>query len=80
MNTTTSAVATAAIVGAGRWAEGKPIDLRIAIGATVFAVGLSLIGNSNQELASKLALMVLIVTMFKYVPTIGRKTGLSRGK
>lgn len=78
MNTTTSAVATGVIVGAGRWSEGKPLDLRIAIGATVFAVGLSLIGNANQELASKFALCVLIVAMFKYVPSIGKKTGLAK--
>lgn len=80
MNTTTSAVATGVIVGAGRWSEGKPLDLRIAIGATVFAVGLSLIGGANNVLAQRIALLVLIVAMFKYVPSIGRKSGLSKGK
>lgn len=76
MNTTTSVVATGAVVVAGRFAEGKPVDIKIAIGAAAFALGLSLIAGANEQLASRFGTLVLVVAMFTYVPTIAKKTGL----
>jgi len=78
MNTTTSVVATGVIVIAGRWANDKPIELRIVIGAGAFALGLSLLSGADPELASKFALLVLIVALFRYGPHIMNKVGLTK--
>lgn len=70
MNTTTSVVATAAIVTAGRWSEGKGIELKVAIGATTLGIFLAVLDSANEQFASQLALLVLIVALFRYVPSI----------
>lgn len=73
--TTTAAVATAVIVTAGRFSQGKPIDVGIAIGAGAFAIGLSLISAADEKIARQFAFMVLFLAMVLYLPSIVEKLG-----
>lgn len=74
-NTTTAVVATAAIVAAGRWAQEKPIDVSIAIGAAAFGIGLSLIAAADAKIASQFAFMVAFLAAVVYLPSLVDKIG-----
>lgn len=75
MNTTTSVVATASIVTVGRMSAGKPMDVKIVVGAGFLTLGLVVLPD---ELAAKFAFMILIVASFTYVPSIANKAGLTK--
>ena len=77
MSPTNSAVLTAGLTITGRWAQGKGPTFKLAIGAFVYTIILSLIWDANQELASQMALLVLISAAFLYVPPIVKKLGYS---
>lgn len=76
MTTTTSVVATATLVVAGRLAQSKPVDVKIAVGAGALAVSLSVLNSASSELASRFALLILVIAAYLYVPSIAKKTGL----
>jgi hypothetical protein len=78
MNTTTSAVMTGAIVYGGRWAQSKPIDIKVAIGTAGIAIILSLLAQTNEKLAQQFGLLILIGASFVYLPTMVEKLGLSK--
>lgn len=78
MNTTTSAVTTGAIVYAGRWAQGKDLDIKVAIGTAGIAIILSLIAQSNEKLAQQFGLLILLAAAFAYLPTLVNKLGLDK--
>lgn len=61
MNTTVWAVGTSAIVVAGRWATGKPLDIKLVVGLGAYAISLSLVSNIDAEIASKLSAMVFFM-------------------
>lgn len=73
-----SAVLTGVVVSTGRWANGKSLDMRVFVGAAVFAVGLAVINSQNQRLASQFALLVLVAAVFAYGPAIVKKLGLTK--
>lgn len=75
----TTVVATAVVVYAGRTAQEKPIDIRIAVGAGAFAIGLTLLSNADEKLARQFGWMVLLAACFMYLPDIFKKTGLIGG-
>jgi hypothetical protein len=77
MSPTNSAVLTAGVTITGRWAQGKGPTFKLAIGAFVYAIMLSLVWDANEQLASQLALLVLISAAFLYVPAIVKKLGYS---
>ena len=77
MNTTNAAVATGIIVTAGRWSEGKGIDLKVAIGVTVFALGLALLSGANEKLAQQFSVLVLVTALLRYTISITKGIGLS---
>jgi hypothetical protein len=77
MSPMNSAVLTAGITITGRWAQGKGPTFKLGIGAFVYAIILSLLWDANQELASQMALLVLISAAFLYVPAIVKKLGYS---
>ncbi len=79
MSIVTPVAATAAIVIAGRMSQGKPVDIKIAIGTGAYVLGLSLIGYANDGLARQFAILVLVLAAFRYVPDIAKSTGLSGG-
>lgn len=70
MNTTTSTVLTFTLVTAGRWSEGKGIELNIAIAAVTLGLMLSVLADSNQGFAEKVGLLVLVAAAFRYVPRL----------
>lgn len=78
MDITTSVVATGAITAAGKWANGDSLDVKLAIGVGAFALILTLIAQANEKLASQFALLVLLLAMFRYVPGIASKVGLTK--
>lgn len=78
MNTTTSAVMTGAMVYAGRWAQGKEIDIKVAIGTAGVALILSLIAQGNEKLAQQFGLLILLGAAFAYLPTIVQKLELNK--
>jgi hypothetical protein len=76
MNITTSVVTTLAITTVGRWADNKPVDVKVIAGGAVFVVGLTLISQADEPLAEKFALAVLMLALFRYAPDIMYKMGL----
>jgi hypothetical protein len=78
MNTTNAVLMTGLIVVAGRWAGGKQLDIRLAVGTAGLVLFLAVINSSSPDLASKLAMLVLVSAVFLYGPTITKKAGLSK--
>jgi hypothetical protein len=77
MSTTNSVVATAAIVTIGKWANDEKLSVRIVIGGMFLAVGLAMLEQGSPKLASRFALLVLVVASFMYVPVVAYKAGLT---
>jgi hypothetical protein len=75
MNTTQTVVATAAIVVAGKWQKDEPIDVRIAVGGGILAIGLSILSNINEEFARLFSYTVLIAALYTYGPTLAKSLG-----
>lgn len=80
MNTTNSVVATAAIVTVGKWSNDEPLTPRIFVGGMFLALGLAMMEQANQKLASRFALLILVAATFSYVPSIAYKAGLTNRK
>lgn len=78
MNTTNWVLLTGLVVVAGHWANGKPLDIRLAVGTAGIALFLAVINASSPELASRFAALVLIGAVFIYGPGIAKKTGLTK--
>lgn len=79
MNTTTATVITGTVVYAGRWSEGKDLDIKVAIGTAGVALILSVIAQGNEKLGQQFAVLILVAAAFRYVPNIVRKLGLTNG-
>lgn len=77
MNTTNIILLTAVIVVVGKIAtrkEGQPIlpaNYIMAVAGT--ALGLAVLSNYDEGVASKMALLILLSVLFVYVPTILRQ-------
>lgn len=79
MNTVSSVLLTAGAVVAANIIGNKPVvTARQVIGTGVYLLMLAAINESAPEIASKIALLVLITALFYYLPTIVKGTGLSR--
>jgi hypothetical protein len=76
MNTTNAVVLTGLVVVAGRWANDKPLDIKLAVGTAGLAIFLSVLNSSNPELAGKFTALILLAAVFLYGPGIAEKTGL----
>lgn len=63
-------VLTGVVVTAGYWADNKLLNIRIAVGLTVYAIALSYLDNFSPELASMFAALVLVAAVWTYTPTI----------
>lgn len=73
-------VATAVIVVAGKWVKDEELDVKTVVGGGFLALGLSLLSMANEDLASKFALLVLVVACFKYIPRIANAAGLTNNR
>lgn len=71
-------IGTGLLATLGTWAEGKSLTVRPVIGGTFLALFLTGIAQAEPEFASKLALLVLLVAAFRYVPPILSKSGLTK--
>lgn len=80
MNPATSVVLTGVIVTAGSWAKDEPVSIRVVVGGTVLAIGLSVMYESAPDLASKFGALVLLVAAFTYLPAVFYKLGLTNSK
>lgn len=78
--TTSSVVATAAIVTVGKWSQDETLDVKVVGGGAFLALGLALLDRANPTLASRFALLILVVAMFMYVPAIAYEAGLTKRK
>lgn len=72
-------VASAAIVTAGRYAQEEKFDIKIAAGAAIAALGLSLLENVDEHLAQLFAGAILLTAAFLYIPEITDKLGYTGG-
>lgn len=77
MNTTQTVVATAAIVVAGKWQKNEPIDVRIAVGGGILAIGLSILSNINEEFAKLMSYTVILAALYTYGPGLAKALGFS---
>lgn len=77
MNATTSGVLVGALAYAGRWAEGKNLDIKIAIGTAGIVIFLSVIAQGNEQLGQQLGLLVLTGAALRYVPPIVKGLGIA---
>jgi hypothetical protein len=75
MDTTSSVVLTAAITSVGRWAEGKSLSINVVVGGAVLAVMLAALASANEDFASKMALLILVAALFRYMVPIAKKAG-----
>jgi hypothetical protein len=78
MNTTNAVLMTAVVVVAGRWANEKPLSIRIAVGTAGLALFLAVLNSSSPDLASKFAVLILLAAVFQYGPGIVKKAGLTK--
>lgn len=76
LSTTNAAVLTGATVTVGKWAAGETLDIKTVVGATFLAIGLSVMDEVAPELASKFAMLVVVIALFAYLPAIAWKAGL----
>jgi hypothetical protein len=75
MDTTTSVVATGLVVGVGRWSQEKPVTIKMFVGLGATAIFLAVIAASDEGLASKFSLLLLISAVLYYGVPIGKKLG-----
>lgn len=76
--TVTAMIGTGILATMGTWAEGKSLTVRPVVGGTFLALFLTGLAQASPDLAGKLALLVLLVAAFRYVPPILSKTGLTK--
>ena len=72
MNTTTSVVATGLVVSAGRWSQGKGVDIKTFIGVGVLAIFLAIIGEGNAKLAQQFGALILVAAVLIYAIPISK--------
>jgi hypothetical protein len=76
-NTTTSVAATIVVVVVGKWSQDKPLDIKIAVGGAILAIGLAGLSAANEKLAGQLAALILVTALLLYTVPIARKLGLT---
>lgn len=76
MNSTSSVVLTGVVVGAGRWANDKPITITVVVSVTFLAIILAVMSEADADFGSKMGLLVLVAAVFTYGPAIVKKAGL----
>jgi hypothetical protein len=75
MSTTNTVVLTGVVVALGRWAQGKPVEFRMAIGALVLALFLAAMDDASPKLASQFGALVLVTALLIYAVPIAQKLG-----
>lgn len=78
MNPIAAALITGAMVVAGKWADGKSPNIDNAIGVAGIAVGLALMDQANERLATMFAWLIVLSVTIVYFPRIAKGTGLTK--
>lgn len=78
MDTTTSALLTGVVVTAGRYAQDKPLDAKVALGAGFLAIGLAVLGQINPKLAQSFGTLILVASLLNYAIPISKKAGFTK--
>lgn len=66
LSLTNTMILTGITVAAGRWAKDKPFGIEVVIPVGFMAFMLILLGSWNKELASGLALIILVSALLVY--------------
>lgn len=77
MNPTTTIVLGSVMVVAGKWAKDETLSIRLAIGAMVSAIGLTLISEMDEKLGRLFGVLILVGIAYAYAPSIIKKAGLA---
>jgi hypothetical protein len=70
MNNSNSILLAGAIVIIGRWTQDKPMTARITVGIFVLALFITILADSQPKLGRQFSLLILIVAVFGYAPSI----------
>lgn len=79
MDTTSSVVVAVIVTAVGQWAKpnGK-ISMKLVIGMMVLTMFLAALESSNEQLARKFALLILVSALFANIIPISKKLGFSK--
>jgi hypothetical protein len=77
MNPLSAALISGAIIVAGKWANKKSPNIDNAVGVAGIAIGLALMDQANEKLASMFAWLIVLSVAIVYVPKIAKSTGLA---
>lgn len=74
-----NALVSTGIVVVGQWAKDRQVTPRIVIGGAIVGITLSVLAESEPDLAGKFSALVLMFVLFTYGPAIAKKFGLYSG-
>lgn len=77
MNPLSAALITGAMVIAGKWANKKTPNIDNAIGIAGIAIGLALLDQANERLATMFAWLIVLGVSIVYIPQITKAAGLA---
>lgn len=78
MNPLAAALISGTMVIAGKWADGKSPNMDNAIGIAGIAIGLALIEQANEKLATAFAWLIVLSVTIVYFPKIVKGAGLTK--
>lgn len=74
MDTTNTIVLTGLVVTLGRWADDKPLDIKLVVGAVTFAVFTSVLDQvGGGNLGLRFSQLLLVGALLTYSPAITKK-------
>lgn len=79
MDTGQSVALTAVIVVAGKWVTGEKLEAKFAIGVAAASIFLSILAQSNPQLGSQFATLILVTAALIYIVPIAKKLGYTKG-
>lgn len=75
--TTMIAVSSLVVVG-GKWANGEKLSVKLAIGIGGYAIGLAVMAEVSEPIASQIGLIVTLTVLFTYGHILAYKSGLTK--
>jgi len=70
MNTTNIVLIAALITAGGQWSQGKPLTIKIGIGAMFAAIGLAALSDYDATLGKDFAILILVATILLNGPAL----------
>ena len=77
MNPLSAALISGTIVVAGKWANKKTPNIDNAVGIAGIAIGLALLDQASEKLATAFAWLIVLTVSIVYVPQIVKAAGLA---